>query len=375
MTQLVVLHVCAVEYSARTLLVPQLDFLAANGYQPRLACAPDDDRFKPGLERFDPLAVEFSRSPTPLAVFRSARRLRAVLDEVRPDILHLHSSSAALPARLLSRKVLRRQPVVFTVHGFPFQWGRRKLSANGARIALEWLLSKRTDTLLFQSQEDLDGSKKARFGGRLIYLGNGVQDHWFDVHPHVRGNRLRVLFTGRLIRAKGILDLLQAAAAVPQVELVVAGGRISSERDDISEELDRLLADPALDGRVTMMGHVDPVDMPALMETVDVFALPTFHDEGVPRSMIEAMAAGRPVIGTNVRGCRELIQDGTNGWLIQPHDVDGLRAALTDACNRPAHDLAELGADARQFADERHRESLVLARLVASYDVRAGVPA
>ena len=97
MTQLVVLHVCAVEYSARTLLVPQLDFLAANGYQPRLACAPDDDRFKPGLERFDPLAVEFSRSPTPLAVFRSARRLRAVLDEVRPDILHLHSSSAALP--------------------------------------------------------------------------------------------------------------------------------------------------------------------------------------------------------------------------------------------------------------------------------------
>jgi glycosyltransferase involved in cell wall biosynthesis len=101
------------------------------------------------------------------------------------------------------------------------------------------------------------------------------------------------------------------------VEIHVAGSRIPSERDDIRADVDHLIADPALTDRVILHGQLDQASLRQLMSTVDVFALPSYR-EGVPRSVIEAMAAHRPVIATSIRGCRELVEPGLSGWLVPP---------------------------------------------------------
>lgn len=362
-----ILHLSAAEYSARTLLVPQLSFLAERGLRPRIACPPEGVSFGPALAPFDPVAVDISRSPGPVDLIRSRRELTRVLDELRPAVLHLHSSSAALAARTLPSKVLKRQPMVFTVHGFPFHWEEPALSKGRAMRELERLLSYRTDMLLFQSRDDYDNSVQAGFRGELRYLGNGVQDSWFDLPAPESSPRLRVLFTGRLIRAKGILDLLDAASLVPDVELIVVGGRLTTERDDISAEIDERLARPALQGRVEMVGSVSPAEVREHMASADLFALPTYHPEGVPRSMIEAMAAGRPIIGTRTRGSRELVRPET-GWLVEPRDPSGVAAALADAVERGPSGRLTMGRAARDLAWSTYREADVLERLLGAYE-------
>jgi glycosyltransferase involved in cell wall biosynthesis len=364
----VVLHVCAAEYSARTLLLPQMRYLEDRGFDVRVACCPDGEAFGDDLAPFRPMAVPFSRSMELRPLASSMRRLRSVIDEIRPAVVHLHSSSAAAPARMLPRWALASRPsIVFTVHGFPFSWSDLGGAKARGLERLERILARRTDVLLFQSGEDYGECERRGYRSRLRYLGNGVQDEWFELAPPApHGDRLRVLFVGRLIRAKGILDLLEAAAEVPEIELRVVGGRLASERDDIRSELDRMGNDLRLAGRLHFVGSVHPDQMRANMGWADAFALPTFHDEGVPRSIIEAMAAARPAIVTNVKGCRELVDDGIEGLVVEARDVAGLVRALRRLVESPA-ERSTMGEAGRARAWRNHREADVLSRLESAY--------
>jgi glycosyltransferase involved in cell wall biosynthesis len=84
--------------------------------------------------------------------------------------------------------------------------------------------------------------------------------------------------------------------------------------------------------------------------------------------MIEAMAAGRPVIGTDIRGCRELINKGQNGWLVPPRNIDALAAAITAAASLTVPQLVALGEAGKRKASTEFRESQVLDRLIRVYE-------
>lgn len=167
------------------------------------------------------------------------------------------------------------------------------------------------------------------------------------------------LFVGRLLREKGIIELIQSIRAVkaahPEVRFVLLGDVDSNPSSLSREEVLGWVAE----GLVTWPGQVEVAPWIA---QASVFVLPSYR-EGVPRSTQEAMAMARPVITTDVPGCRETVVDGRNGFLVPVKDAGALANAMLRLVEKP--ELVELmGAESRRMAEERFDVATVNARLI-----------
>lgn len=177
----------------------------------------------------------------------------------------------------------------------------------------------------------------------------------------VNGSQPLVLTVARLDRQKGLEDLLEAAALVPQATFLVAG--TGSEREVLRARQSEL----GLDDRVLFLGHRD--DVPELLAICDVFVLSS-HYEGLPMSIIEAMAAAKPVVATSAGGNGEVVVPGETGLLVPRRDPKALAAAIGTILTDPAlaRQLGEAGRvrAQREFSAEVmvQRVSDVYARLL-----------
>jgi glycosyltransferase involved in cell wall biosynthesis len=142
-----------------------------------------------------------------------------------------------------------------------------------------------------------------------------------------------ILMAGRLVAEKGYPELFEAMRNLDAV-LWVAGERLPSDHASaIDRALEAVARDEALRRRVRLLGHRE--DMPALMRAADIFTLPS-HREGMPRSIIEAMASALPVVATDIRGAREEVMPGETGALVPVKDPAALAAALGRLAADPA---------------------------------------
>lgn len=363
-----ILHVAAVDFTASKLLAPQLHALASAGYDVRLAVGRTDERFWDELADLHPADIAFPRGPRPLAMLGSTARLRRLVREWQPDVLHLHTPAASAPVRALPRRAWPRgMRVFYTVHGYLHPWPTVTTRQRVAQRLEQWQ-SHRTDWSLFQSAEDLDEATRRRYGSQLVYLGNGVESSWFEQPapaPKAAGT-LSVLFVGRLVKEKGVLDLLEAVADVESVELHVAGAALPSDRDPVDVTLRDAVERKGLAGRVHLHGMLRRGEVQQLMRLADAVVLPSYR-EGVPRSLIEGMATGRPGLATRIRGCREVITHGSNGLLVDPGAVDQLASGLAQLRDMSESDFAAMGRRAHDSTSQRFRETQVVERLVAAY--------
>jgi len=199
----------------------------------------------------------------------------------------------------------------------------------------------------------LDPSKTVLLGG----IGVPLPD-WPMQPPHTQPMTFTMI--ARLLREKGVLEFLQAARLVkaqyPQVRFCLLGGL-----DENPGALSQADIQPWLDdGTVEWPGQVNV--KPWLAQT-SVFVLPSYR-EGVPRSTQEAMAMGRPVITTDVPGCRETVVDGFNGYMVPPRDARALAAAMRRFIENPSL-LATMGTESRRLAEERFDVDKINRKLMA----------
>lgn len=171
-----------------------------------------------------------------------------------------------------------------------------------------------------------------------------------------------VLFLGSLDAARGVFDVLEAVSAlrpaVPDVRLLCAG---DGDRAAVARRAEALgIADA-----VKFTGWVGPSGKRALLESAAVFALPSY-DEALPTSLLEAMAAGLPVVASPVGGIPEVLTDGVNGFLCAPGDVSTLQRLLRKLLVEPNLG-ARIGAAARESVRLRHAPERSLARLEELY--------
>jgi glycosyltransferase involved in cell wall biosynthesis len=363
-----VVHVTTTDISLELLLGNQLAAFSAAGYDVIGVSAPGP--FVPALEqrgiRHVPLH-HATRSFAPLEDAQALGELNAVFRRLRPAIVHTHNPKPGLYGRIAAR--LARVPVVVnTVHGLYAQphdrFARRAMIYGMERIA--GLCS---NAELVQNPEDVATLRRIGVPERkLTLLGNGIDLGRFDPSrisdAEARAARTElgavspddvvVGLVGRLVREKGYAEVFAAAsrlrAQLPNLRFAVIGDD-DHDKQDALDAGDRARADAA---GVRFLGGRADVDR--LYAGMDIYVLAS-HREGFPRSAMEAAAMGLPVIATDIRGCRQVVDHGTTGLLVPARDATALADVITalavDPDRRARLGIAGRAKATREFDERR----------------------
>ena len=272
------------------------------------------------------------RQPAPAKDLGAFRALGRIIRTWRPSIVHTHSSKAGILGRAAAH--LERVPaVVHSVHGFGFT-PLQPAPLRGLFLALERMAGRWTDAFVVVAarHRELGAALGVLDPARTRVIRSGIDLAAFREASGGAALRRRlgipeaaplVVQVGNLKPQKAPLDFVRTAAAVsrriPDARFLVAGdGPLRSDAERLAEHL-------GLGGRLVMPGWIE--DVPAVLDAADVAVLTSRH-EGLPRAVVEALAAGVPVVATAVDGTPEVVRHGENGFLAPPGDVEALAAGV-----------------------------------------------
>ena len=367
-------HLTTVDLSLRYLIFPQLKATRDLGWDTAGISAPGPWAAEIESEgiRHIPLASS-TRGMNIVADARAASELWGILRRERFDILHTHNPKPGLYGRILGR--LAGVPIVVnTVHGL-YAAPDDPLAKRALVYLLEAVASRFSDAELVQSNEDVQTMRRLHLAMRdhIWHLGNGVNLDTFspnnvdaDERRAIRSEigatdaTIVVGAVGRLVAEKGYPELFEAATALGDEYLVVC---IGPDDRDKSDALPAEMIEEASGAGIRFLGMRTDVD--ELYRGMDLFILPS-HREGYPRSAMEAAASGLPVIATDIRGCRDVVEDGANGYLIPVRDPEAIAGAIT-LLGSDAQLRRSMGAEGRARARDHFDESRVVHRVLSSY--------
>jgi glycosyltransferase involved in cell wall biosynthesis len=239
-------------------------------------------------------------------------------------------------------------PVVVTFHALGSVKRRHQGSADTSpaeRIAVETELLTTVDRVVATSTDEVEELHRLHPDPvPTSVVPCGVDTELFTPLGHSvggRSRRHRVVTLGRLVPRKGYDTVVTALVGVPDTELLIAGGTRAPEPE--RDRLQHLAAEIGVADRVRFLPQVPHPEVPALLRSADVVVTtPWYEPFGIVP--VEAMACGRPVVGSAVGGLLDTVAPGRTGVLVPPRDPDALATALLDLLNRPA-ERDRLGAN------------------------------
>lgn len=243
------------------------------------------------------------------------------------------------------------------------------------RFLYSKILKARRGHVVFQNPDDLEAFSEAGLIApekTIIIRSSGVCTKTFQPRPSdpelPATSVPTILFAGRLIAEKGVCELVEAARIVKSQRKAcfqLAGEQDAGNPSSIS---DAKIAEWKKEGAVDLLGHVE--SMQDVMSLADIVVLPSYR-EGTPRSLLEAGALGKPIVATDVPGCREVVSDGFNGLLVPAKDASALASAILELLNNRA--LAqEMGANGRALVEEEFAVEKIVDQTIDVYS-RMGI--
>ena len=257
--------------------------------------------------------------------------LRRVYRRERPDIIHHVGLKSVLWGGLAARFSGIHALIINAISGLGITFSHDKLSlvARGILLAIRFA-GGRNVRFIFQNHEDesLFLEHKITAPDRNVFIkGSGIDLQLYDYAPIPDAEPVKILFTARMVAEKGVGVLVEAAERLRSkyeghVEFLMCGS-LSKNPNAIS----RQWLEEHCDGKyIQWLGHRS--DVRELLGSSHIVAFPSYYREGVPKSLIEACAVGRPIVTCNSTGCRDTVDDGVNGFLIPPKDSEILAEKL-----------------------------------------------
>jgi glycosyltransferase involved in cell wall biosynthesis len=374
-----VAHVIGADIGVRFILLNQLLFLKNRGYHVSAVCS--NGRWVKEVETagIPVKTIDIIRSVNPHRDVLSLWRLFHYFRSEKFDLVHTHTPKAGFLGRIAA-KMARVPVIVHTNPGFYFH----ENSGNFSRafyVLMEKMAAYCCDLIFSQNSEDIETAIREGIcpPSKIKCLGNGIDISRFDPDQFspemilakkrelgIRPASRLVGFIGRLVREKGVIEFLQAARLVaekvPNVKFLVVGPLEPEKSDQICPGIVKQLG---LEDTVILIAEMR-TDVPALLAILDVLVLPS-HREGMPRLPMEAGLMRKPVVATNIRGCREIVKNKETGILVPVKSARELAEAITYLLENPEEAHA-MGINARKRVKEFYDEKNIFPRIAAEYE-------
>lgn len=270
----------------------------------------------------------------------------------------------------LAARLAKVRGVVNAVSGLGVIFSSEKMGvmARGILEILKFSHRRKGVKVIFQNQEDKNlflGHKIVNENQCEFIKGSGVDLNVFKYAPEQESEKLKVVFSARMVKEKGIIELIEAAEILRKdyenkLEFWLCG-RLADNADAISKEE----LESCCDGKYIQWLDFQK-DMKDVLERSHIMAFPSYYREGVPKSLIDACAVGRPIVTTNSIGCKDVVDDGVNGFLVPIKDsgalAEKLRILIEDKSLRE-----RMGKAAREKAEREFSLETVVNRHLEIY--------
>lgn len=301
------------------------------------------------------------KNTNPLLEVRTIRSLISIMRIVKPDAVLSFTVKCNLYAGICKRFVKFLHIANISGLGSAFE---QRGTMRSIVKALYRLSLRKSEYIFFQNAEDRAiCTSQGLVADRVssVIPGSGVDLAAFTPQTRAPSNPRVFLMFGRLIPQKGYDRYLQAAAHMRKefgeaVEFWILGTPDTSQKD--STALFRRILTSDGQGDIRYLNSTD--DVRPILKSCDVVVLPSTYNEGIPRSLLESMACGKPIITTDWKGCRETVRHGANGFLINPRDGESLLRAIRHMITCPPEMLEAMGRESRRLAEEQFDEEVVL---------------
>lgn len=281
--------------------------------------------------------IPFSRkSLNPFNELKTILSLKKIVKAVNPDLVHCITIKPNLYGGLITQSL--HIPTIKSITGLGAVFSSKKIRFRSIRRLIIYLYrrvgSENGGRLIFENEEDLQTFKKYRIApneNMILIRGSGVSLEMFPYQTLPGSPPFKILFAARLLKDKGLQDLVEAVKLLKSKMLDITLGVAGIiDNDAVSRISEKQLLKWSEEGAIEWLGEKS--NMGELLSKYNIIALPTRYGEGVPRILLEAAAVGRPLIATDTRGCRDIVIDNVTGFLVPTGNVLALAEAIEKLC-------------------------------------------
>lgn len=303
-----------------------------------------------------PLQFNLQRTGlNPIKDYKSIQELKTIINDYKIDLVFSYTVKPVIYGSMAANSC--KVPVVSLITGLGYTFTGASTKAKLLQRFNETLYKlsiRKNKCIVFQNKDDyqllLDRNVISKNQKVDFVSGSGINLNQFSFKEKNPTDKVRFLFIARLIKEKGVALYMEAAKILkekyPKSEFHLVGAPEISPTaislDDLNKEHDA--------GNIIYHGKklISDEDF----HNTDVFVLPSYYREGLPRTSLEACASGNPIITTDSVGCRESVKEGVNGFLIKPQNLSELVKAMEYFITNP-YKIKEMGINSRKYAEER----------------------
>ena len=315
--------------------------------------------------------IELSRRGlNPITELATILRLRSTLKRLKPDIVHNIALKpvvlGSLAAQLAGVRNIVNAPVGMG-YVFTSQESKARVLRPIVKVLIRYVLGRRNRRVIIENHDDFENLVSGGFASHdsiALIKGAGVDVRKFAHRPEP-AEPVKVIMVSRLLRDKGVHEFIDAAKTVRSknnnVQFLLVGDIDDGNPTSINSAT---IADLANSKDVTWLGA--RTDIAKLLAESHIACLPSYR-EGLPKSLIEAASVGRPIVTTDVPGCREVVTHLVNGLLVKPRDAQALASAIEKLADDPKL-RKSMGEENRRKAEAQYANEIIINQTQSVYD-------